>query len=94
MFLLNAQNSLYIILSSYVGHVKKKSSLNSMSLIGFQVSKISMFFGKFTANQVMRSFSDRINSLEPPVFEFTNGLPYGLEESGESRALISWILGK
>ena len=32
-------------MSSYVeAHVKKKSSLNFMSLVGFQASKICMFF--------------------------------------------------
>ena len=43
-FLLSAQDNFYIILGSYVeGHVKKKSSLNFMSLVGFQVSKIWKF---------------------------------------------------
>ena len=43
MFLLITQNNFYIILSSYVeGHVKK--ILNFMLLVGFQVSKIWMYF--------------------------------------------------
>ena len=41
MFLLSAQNDFYVIWSSYVeGYVQKNSSLNLMSLVGFQVSKI------------------------------------------------------
>ena len=41
IFLLSAQNNAYVILSSYVeGHVRKKSSLNFMSPVGFQASKI------------------------------------------------------
>ena len=45
MFLLCAQNNFYIKMSSYVeGHVQKNSSLNFMSLVGFQASKIWMFF--------------------------------------------------
>ena len=47
MFLLSAQNDFYIILSSYVeGYVKKNSSLNFMSLVCFQASKIWKFFWK------------------------------------------------
>ena len=38
-----------------------------MSLVGFQASKIWMFFGKFTAELVWKSFSGRNNSLEFPV---------------------------
>ena len=69
MFLLNAQNNFYIILSSYVeGHVQKNSSLNFMSAVGFQASEIWIFFGKFTAELVWKLFSGRNNSLEPPVF--------------------------
>ena len=45
MFLLSAQNNFYIILSSYVQrHVHNNSSLNFMSAVGFQASKIWMFF--------------------------------------------------
>ena len=47
MFLLSAQNNFYIILSSYVeGHVQKDSSLNFMSSVGFQASKMWMIFWK------------------------------------------------
>ena len=47
MFLLSAQNNFYVTLSSYVEeHVKKSSSLNLMSSVGFQASKIWMFFWK------------------------------------------------
>ena len=41
------QNNFYIVLNSYVeGHVKKNSILNFMSSVGFQASKIWMFFWK------------------------------------------------
>ena len=47
MFLLSAHNNFYIILRSYVeDHVKKNSSLNFMSMAGFQASKIWTFFWK------------------------------------------------
>ena len=96
MFLLSVQNNFYIILSSYVErHAKQNSSLNFMSLVGFQASEIWIFFffGKLTAQQVLKSFSDRKNFLKPPVFWFSNRLPHRLVESRELRALISWVLG-
>ena len=84
MFLLSAQNNFYIILSSYVeGHEQINSSQNFMSLVGFQASNIWMFFFKFAAELVWKSFSGRNNFLEPPVFLFPNSLPYGLEELRE-----------
>ena len=45
--------------------------------------KIQFFshFVEFTVKQVLKSFSDRNNSLELHVFEFSNSLPYFLEES-------------
>ena len=47
MFLLSAQNNFSIILSSYVEeHGQKNSSLNFMSLVGFQASDIWMIFWK------------------------------------------------
>ena len=64
-----------------------------MSLVDFQASKIWMFFGKFTVEQVLRSFSGRNSSLKSPIFGFCNSPPYTLEKSKESRALISWLLG-
>ena len=77
MFVLCAYNNFYIILSSYLKeHVQKNSSLNFMPPVGFQASEIWMFFWKFTAELVWKSFSGRNNSLEPPVFWFSNSLPY------------------
>ena len=71
MYLLSAQSDFYIILSSYVeSHVKKNSSVNFMSSVGFRPPKSECFFGKFTAEQVFKSFSGRNNSLQPPVFGF------------------------
>ena len=37
-------------------------------MVGFQASNIWIFFGKFTKEQVLKSFSGRNKSLEPPVF--------------------------
>ena len=80
MLLLSDQNTM---LNSYVeGHGKKDSSLNFMSLIGFQASK-TCFFAKFVAEQVLKSFSGRNNSLKPPVLGVCDSLPFGLEESRE-----------
>ena len=82
MFLVSAQNNFYIILRLICRRAcEKKSSLNFISLVSFQASKIWMFFGKFTAKQVSKSFSGRNNSLKAPVFGFSNSLPYSLEES-------------
>ena len=50
------------------------------------------FFRKFTAEQIVKSFSGKNNSLKLPVFRFSNSLLYGLEESKEW-ASLSWILG-
>ena len=47
MFQFSAQNNFYIILSLYVeGHMQKSLSLNFMCPVGFQASKIWMFFWK------------------------------------------------
>ena len=93
MFLLSAQNNFYVIMSSYVeGHVKKNPSLNFLSLVGFQASKICKFFRKFTGEQVLKSFLSRNNSLKPPLVGFCNSLPIIPKESRELRALIRWVL--
>ena len=85
MFLLNAQNNFDILLSLYIeGHmIKKDASLNLMSLVGFQASKIWIFFGKFTVEQVLKSFSDRNNTKKSPVFGFCDRPPYDLEKPKE-----------
>ena len=43
---------------------EKKSSLNFMSLVGFQVG----FFEQFTVQQVLKLFSGGHNFVNPPVF--------------------------
>ena len=48
-------------------------------------------FGKFTVEQVLKSFPGRTNSLKCPAFLFCDRLPFGLEESGELRAMIRWV---
>ena len=52
-----------------------------MSSVGFQASKIWTFFENLTVELVLKLFSGRNNSLEPPVFLFSNSGLYGLEES-------------
>ena len=52
-----------------------------MSSVGFQASKIWMFFGKFAVELVWKSFSGKNNSLEPPVVLVFNSRLYDLEES-------------
>ena len=71
---------------------EKKASLNFMSS-ACKPTKSGCFFGKFTVQQVLKSFSGRNNSLEPSIFGCSDSLPYGLEESKELRAFISWVLG-
>ena len=68
--MISAQNNSYIILSSHVeGHVQKNSTLNFMSLVAFQASKIwTFFFGKFFMELFWKSFSGRNSSLEFPRF--------------------------
>ena len=45
-----------------------------MSLVCFQVFKIWTFFGKFTVELALKLFSGRNNSIEAPVFGFSNSL--------------------
>ena len=71
---------------------KFKSELHVFWLIS-RPPKPGCFFIKFTVEKVLKSFSGRNNSLEPPVFGFCDCLLYDLEESIELRALISWVLG-
>ena len=69
MVLLSAQNNFYIILSSYVeGHVKKIES--EFHVFGWftGLQNLGVFFGKFTVEQVPKSFPGRTYSLKPPVF--------------------------
>ena len=91
MLILDAQDNFHIILSYCVeGHLKK--SLNFMSSIDFQASKIWMLFVKNRC--FLKPFSGRNNSLELPGFGISNSLLYVLEESIELRTLISWVLGE
>ena len=53
------------------------------------LKNMDVFLGKFTAELVLKSFLGRYNSLEVPLFEFFNSLPFGLEKSRELRALFS-----
>ena len=63
-----------------------------MPSVGFQFSKICMFFfGKFTAEQVLKSFLGRNNSLKPPVFDVCDSLPFVVLKNQESWEL--WLDG-
>ena len=54
MFLSTAENKFYLIMSSYVEeHVKKNSSLNFMSLVGFQASKTCIFLENFEIFEII-----------------------------------------
>ena len=46
------------------------------------------FFGNYTAEQVLKSFSGRNHSLKLPVLGFCDSLPYDLEEPIELRVLV------
>ena len=55
---------------------------------------LNVVFGKFTLEQVLKSFVGRNNSLKPPVFGFCGSFLHDLEEDLiELRAFISWVLG-
>ena len=73
----------------------EKNILARVSCLWFisRPPKSGCFFGKFTAELVLKSFSGRNNSLMSPVFGFRDSLPFGLEESREVRALIRWVWG-
>ena len=93
MFLLSAQNNFYVILSSYVkGHVKENQLWISCLWLVSSSPKSRWFFREFFVDLVRKSFSGRNNSREPPVFWFSDSLPYVLEESRELRALSRWVL--
>ena len=56
------------------------------------LQNLDVFFGKFTVEQVLKSFLGRNNSQEPLAFGFCGSLPHDLEESIELRAIITWVL--
>ena len=72
MFLLSAQKNFYIILSSPVqGYVKRNQVwISCLQMVSIQPCKVWMAFGKFIVELVLKSFSGRNNSLEPPDFGF------------------------
>ena len=63
IFLLSAQNNLYIILSSYVECAKKIQVWMSCLQLVSRPPKSGCFFGNFTAELVLKSFSGGYNSL-------------------------------
>ena len=78
----------YIILSLYMEDHKKKVWISCLWLV-FRPPQSGCFFGSFTAEKALKSFSGTNNSLAPPVIGFSNRLPYGLEESRESRIFLA-----
>ena len=58
------------------------------------LQNLHVFFGKFTVEQVLKSFLGRYNSLKPPFSGFSDSLPFGIEQWRELRALIRWVWGK
>ena len=79
MFLLSVQNTM---LNSYVeGHVKKIHVKISCLWLVSRPPNSRCFFGKFTLEQVLKSFSGRNNSLKPSVFGFCVSLSFRLQES-------------
>ena len=71
MILLIAQSNFCVTLSSYVeGHVKKKSSLNFMSLVGFQAPKSGFFLENFLWSQFGNHFQVEITPQSPLFFYF------------------------
>ena len=71
MFWLSVQNNFYITSSLYVEeHVKNIFSLNSYLRLVPKPQKSRYFFWNLTVEQVLKSFSDRNNSLKPPCLEF------------------------
>ena len=96
MFLLSSQNNFCILLSSYVEvYVKKKFKSVFYGFGWFPgLQNLNVVFGKFTLEQVLKSFVGRNNSLKPPVFGFCGSFLHDLEEDLiELRAFISWVLG-
>ena len=93
MSLLNAQNNFYI---EFICRRACDEKIQVLTLCLWLVSrplKSGCFFGKFTVEQVLKSFSGRNSFLKSSVFGFYNTLSYDLEKSKELRALISWVLG-
>ena len=48
------------------------------------LQNLHVFFGKFTAEQVLKSFLGRNNSLKPPVFDVCDSLPFVVLKNQES----------
>ena len=93
MFLLSAQNNLYIILSPYVeGYLKKIQVWISCLRLVSRPPKPGCFFEKFTAEKVFKSFSGRNNSWEPPGFGCSNSFSFCKNrESWEPWLVGFWV---
>ena len=75
MFPLSVQNNYFILSLCVKGHVKKNTSLNFMSFVGFQASKMCTLFWKIYWRASFEINLGRNNSLKPPVFGFWDILP-------------------
>ena len=94
LFLLTTQNNFYVITSPHVEWYVKNKSKSKFHVFGWfsGLQNLHVYFGKSTAEQVLKSFLGRNNSLKPPFFGFCDNLTIILEESRELRALIRWVL--
>ena len=61
-----------------------KSKFNVFSWFPVLQNLHVFFFGKFTAEQVLKSFLGRNNSLKPPVFDVCDSLPFVVLKNQES----------
>ena len=72
MFLLSAQNNFYVIMSSYVERHAKKKFKFKFHVFGWfpGLQTLHVFFGKFRAEQVSKSFLGRIIPWNLLFFDF------------------------
>ena len=61
-----------------------KSKFNVFSWFPVLQNLHVFFFGKFTAEQVLKSFLGRNNSLKPPVFDVCDSLSFVVFKNQES----------
>ena len=94
MFLLSTPNNFYIVFSSYVEeYVKKNSSLDFMSLVGLQTSKLCKLFRKFTMEIVWNYFQAKIISYSLLFFDFltVSHVVWKNQKSCESWLVGFWV---
>ena len=65
-----SKNNFFFYLSRHYSFFSQKYMSKFMFSVGFQAPKSGRFFRKSTAEQVLKSFSGRNNSLEPLFLDF------------------------